>query len=88
MSNLIRRIEKRLMKAAGMTKGEKPIFDTDGKLVRTVPVVTDQDDVEYGRNWPRAIPAKFVTPTKQAKNKGPKKRTGNAHTRAFREARA
>lgn len=60
MSSLIRRIEKRIMKTAGMHKQvfthENP-DDPDNPLKFTL--VVDKNGNHYGADWPFAIPRKF-----------------------------
>lgn len=68
MSSMIRRLEKRMMKAAGMKLFSTPVpgqQHADGSPVM-VQVVADKDAEIYGNRWPSRIPRKFVAPVRGA----------------------
>jgi hypothetical protein len=66
MSSYVRRLQKRMMRKAGMEKIQKPIITKalDGRpsITGYRKVVVDSEGVEYGENWPRAIPPAFRLP--------------------------
>lgn len=62
MSSMLRRLEKRMMKASGMRRFEAPVpgqQHADGKPVM-VQVIADKEANVYGNRWPNAIPRRFV----------------------------
>lgn len=64
MSSYLRRIEKRIMKAAGVkiTRHNVPYTDKAGvPQVRIVSICADKDEV-LGDKFPQRIPRKFVAP--------------------------
>lgn len=63
MSSLIRRIEKRIMKAAGMHKQEFTHENPDdpGTPLKFT-LVVDGSGANYGADWPPVIPRKFSAP--------------------------
>jgi len=63
MSNLVRRIEKRIMKAAGMRKQEFTHENPDdpGNTLKFT-LVVDESGANYGADWPHVIPRKFSAP--------------------------
>ena len=66
MSSLIRRLEKRMMKASGMKMFRTPVpgqTHDDGSPVM-VQVVADKDANIYGNRWPQRIPRKFIAPVR------------------------
>jgi hypothetical protein len=70
MSSLLRRIEKRIMKKAGMKKitATVPASRMAGGIEvpyeKKVTLVYDADE-DFGSKWPRAIPRKYVAPCRQ-----------------------
>lgn len=66
MSSLLRRLEKRIMKASGMKKFATPVPGqtyADGSPAM-VQVIADRDAEVYGNRWPQRIPRKFSAPPK------------------------
>jgi len=65
MASFVRRIERRIMRNAGLLRRDRPLFANDGKVLTVQRLVIDEDGKSYGRHWPRRIPAAFHAADKQ-----------------------
>ncbi|MCW3837829.1 hypothetical protein ACFQ1E_17425 [Sphingomonas canadensis] len=59
MSSLVRRIEKNIMKAAGLKRRTLTFTGVDGRR-HSVRLIATKDGEPIGLHWPRAIPRRFM----------------------------